>query len=204
LNVLGNSVLDTSVVAIHLSATSPYFLEQINVSDNIVNVFSTGIFIRNCRKGSCANNQLTGGTGTGIDLSAGDGSYDIKIVSCDVETSGQYCYRIDFQRNVLLSCSGRYATVAIFYVAGSHNHVASCATQGSFNADILRVEGNSHNIHDNDFSYSISTGNYSIVLTGLADRVFVHGNRLNQPGDFGTNSMIHDNIVNDVFKGSGF
>jgi hypothetical protein len=204
LNVLGNSVQDTSVVAIHVSGTSPYFLEHINVDDNIVNGFSTGIFIRNCRYGSCANNQLAGGTGIGIDLSAGDGNHDIKVVACDVETTGQYCYRIGHQRNVLLGCSGRDASVAIFYVTGSHHHVSSCETEAVLGADVLRVEGDRHNIHDNDFSYSVSAGYYSVNLGGTADRAFVHGNRLYQPGNFGTNSMIYNNVVNDVYKTSGF
>lgn len=172
--------------------------------DNVVNGFSTGIFISDCRRGSCANNQLTGGTGTGINLSAGNGSYDIKVVACDVETTGQYCYHIGHQRNSLVGCSGRNSSTAIFYVTGAHNHIVSCETEAAFNADILRVEGNSHNIHDNDFSYTVSAGYYTVNLTATADRVFVHGNRLYQPGNFGTNSMIYDNVVNDVYKASGF
>ncbi|MHC5057358.1 MAG: NosD domain-containing protein [Planctomycetota bacterium] len=203
-NVLGNSVQDTSVVAIRVSGTSPYSLEHVNVDDNVVNGFSTGIFISDCRRGSCANNQLTGGTGTGINLSAGIGNYDIKVVACDVETTGQYCYHVGHQRNSLVGCSGRNASTAIFYVTGAHNHVVSCETEAAFNADILRVEGNSHNIHGNDFSYTVSPGYYSVNLTRAADRVFVHGNRLYQPGNFGTNSMIYDNVVNDVYKASGF
>ena len=202
-NINGNVLHQIAYTAIHVSGDSTYFMERINVNENNIDGFSSGIVFVNCRRGTCGHNQLVGGTGIGIDLGSGV-SYDVKVACCDVETAGAYCYRVGHQRNVLLGCSGRGASTAIYYVTGSHNHVVSCETHGIFNADVLRVEGDSHNIHDNDFSYSVSAGYYSVNLTGTAGGVFVHGNRLYQPGNFGTNNMIYDNVVNDAYTASGF
>jgi hypothetical protein len=203
-NVLGNAIQDVSSTAIRVSGASPYFLEQVNVNDNVVNGFSTGIYMSDCRRGSCANNQLTGGTGTGINLLGGGGSYDIKVVACDVETTGQYCYSVGHERNSIVSCSGRGASVAIFSVSGYHNTVAGCHTEAVVGTDILCVEGERHNIHDNDFSYGVSSGYYSVKLMGTTLFVLVHGNRLHWSADYGAYNLIHSNVVNDIYRLSGF
>ena len=204
MNVLGNSVQDTSVIAIRVSGASPYFLEQVNVNDNVVNGFSTGIYMTSCQRGTCANNQLTGGTGTGIDLSAGEGTYDIKVIGCDVETTGTYCYKIGHKRNILLGCSGRDAGNVIFYVTGEHNHVVSCETN-NVTANILRVDGLRHTIANNDFSYG-SVNGYAIHLMTGASYCYVHGNRIvsGDGYDDGLAKIVRSNIVNDAFVTSGF
>jgi len=203
-NVLGNSIRDVSSTAIRVSGASPYFLEQVNVNDNVVNGFSTGIYISDCRGGSCANNQLTGGTGTGINLFGGGGSYDIKVVACDVETTGEYCYKVGHKRNMLLSCSGRYASIAIYYVTGERNHVVSCETP-HVTMDILRVDGMRHTIANNDFSYGSGTGQ-GITLTPTSSSCFIHGNKIagGEGHAGGANQHIHNNVVEDTFMASGF
>jgi hypothetical protein len=203
LNVLGNSIQETSVEAIRVEGTSPYFLEHINVNNNVVYGFAAGIIISNVRRGTCANNQLTGGAGIGIDLGGGSGNYDVKVVACDVDTTGSYCYRVGHQRNILLSCSGRNASTAIYYVIGSHNHVLCCGAH-YIPVDILLVEGTRHNIADNDFAYT--SGGHAINLTPASSYCFVHGNRIASGDGYngGTSNFIRDNVVSDTYAESGF
>jgi hypothetical protein len=203
-NVLGNSVQDVSGTAIRVSGASPYFLEHVNVNDNVIRGFSTGIYITSCQRGTCANNQLTGGTGTGIDLSAGSGTYDFKVIACDVETTGTYCYKVGHKRNILLGCSGRDAGNVIFDVTGEHNHVVSCETH-NVTANILRVDGIRHTIANNDFSYG-SVNGYAIHLMTGASYCYVHANRIvsGDGYDDGLANIVRSNIVNDAFVTSGF
>jgi len=203
-NVLANCIQDVSSTAIRVSGASPYFLEQVNVNDNVVNGFSTGIYMTSCQRGTCANNQLTGGTGTGIDLSAGDGTYDIKVVACDVETTGTYCYKVGHKRNILFGCSGRDAGNVIFDVTGEHNHVVSCETH-NVTANILRVDGIRHTIANNDFSFG-SVNGYAIHLMTGSSYCYVHGNRIvsGDGYDDGLANIVRSNIVNDAFVLSGF
>ena len=203
-SILGNSIQEVSVEAIRLQGSSTVFLEHINVNDNVVYGFAAGIIILNVRRGTCANNQLRGGTGIGIDLGGGDGNYDVKVVACDVETTGSYCYRVGHQRNTLLNCSGRNASTAIYYVTGSHNHVVSCETH-YVTCDILRVDGNRHTIANNDFAYMSGSG-YAVNLTSGSSYCFVHGNRLISGDTYngGSNNIIRDNVVSDAYVESGF
>ncbi|MBN1607259.1 MAG: right-handed parallel beta-helix repeat-containing protein, partial [Polyangiaceae bacterium] len=205
ISINGNTVRWTSVAAISLGGESPYFLEHVNVNDNNVYDFADGIVVSDVRRGTIANNQLRTGTGIGVDLGLGSGTYDVKVLACDVEASGSYCYRVGHQRNTLLNCSGRGATIAVFYVFGSHNHVVACETHNiGGSVDILRVEGNRHSISGCDFAYG--AGGYAINLMSTSSYCFVHDNRIGSADGYngGTANTIINNLVGDTFKGTGF
>jgi hypothetical protein len=205
ISINGNTVRWTTVAAISLGGEPPYFLEHVNVNDNNIYDFADGIVVSDVRRGTIANNQLRTGTGIGVDLGLGSGTYDVKVLACDVEVSGSYCYRVGHQRNTLLNCSGRGATIAVFYVFGSHNNVVACETHNiGGSVDILRVEGNRQNIADCDFAYG--AGGYAINLMSTSSYCFVHDNRMLAADGYngGTANTIINNLVGDTFKGTGF
>ena len=87
-------------------------------------------------------------------------------------------------------------------MTGSHNHVVNCETHYIAGADILQVDGNRHNIHGNDFSYG--AGGSSVNLVATSSYLFLQGNRLFGAVNSGSNNEIRNNIVDNVFKASGF